>query len=133
MDGKTPKDMEFWTKGMVVEFDKFQINQELLSIDVNYNIEETSWNPSIVQRFIGAVNQVFLSKFPYKGKLSWDVKKVKGVPVVEASIRTNDYGVLAVQLPVEKIRSPKCPKSLPVKLIENFINQFEKKATKSNK
>ena len=58
------------------------------------------------------------------------MKKTEHGPALEPCIRTNDYGTLAVQLQVEKIRSPKCPKDLPQKLIENFIRQFDKKAKK---
>ena len=127
---KSEHDMKFWTKEMVVEYDKFRLNDDLHRIDTNYNFEETSWNPTIIQRFVMAVNIEFKENFPYQGKLSWEMKKEENKPVLEASVRTEDFGSLSVQLPVDKIRSPKCPKNLPSQLISNFIKNFDKKSKK---
>lgn len=130
MNEKTPDDMRFWSVDAVVEYDKFHMNEQLNKIGTNYNFEETSWNPTIVQRFIITVNKIFVSTFPYAGKMSWDMKKIDNKPVLEARISTTDYGVLTVEIPVDKIRSPKCPPNLPEKLIENFIKNFNKKVKK---
>lgn len=127
---KEPNDMKFWTKDMVTEYDKFTMNKKLHQVETNYNFHETSWNPTIVQRFAIAVNQEYRARFPYKGSLSWDMKEENGNYFLEATVRTEDYGSLTVPLPIDKLRSPKCPKSLPTQLITNFIKNFEKKSKK---
>jgi hypothetical protein len=125
---KTAKDVEFWTNEMIVEYDKFIMNEKLHWIDTNYTFEESSWNPTKIQAFIAAVNKIFIKTFPFKAKLSWDMKKnAEQIPVLEATIRTNEHGSLGVEMPIAKIRSPKCPKNLPEALIENFIKNFNKK------
>jgi len=130
MSGKTPDDMKFWPKDLVIEYDKFEINNQLNAINTNYNFEETSWNPTKIQAFIGAVNNTFLEKFPYDGKLSWTMKKSDNKPVLEVCIRTSEYGNMTVELPIDKLRSKKCPKNLPSQLIDNFIKNFKKKIPK---
>lgn len=130
MAEKTPEEMKFWTTDMVVEFDKFTMNNSLNKIETNYNFQDNSWTPTILQRFAMAVNQEFLAKFPVKGTLSWDMKKEETGPVLEVTIRTEDYGSLSVPLPIDKIKSPKCPKNLPAQLISNFIKNFKKKINK---
>ena len=122
--------MKFWNKDMVTEYDKFNMNNQLHKVETNYNFQETSWNPTIVQRFAMAVNQEYTARFPYKGSLSWDMKKEKDQYFLEATVRTEDYGSLSVNLPIDKLRSPKCPKNLPVQLITNFIKNFDKKSKK---
>lgn len=130
MKARDPEEMKHWPKEMVTEYDSMKNQVDLNNINTNYNVGETSWTPTLLQRFIGAVTLEYDAKFIFKGKIVFEMKIAENGPVLEIVIRTNDYGSMSTELPIEKIKSKACPKDFPYQLIKNFTERFKKKSIK---
>ena len=121
------KEMAFWPAELVQEYDQFKFNKELNNINKDFSLGEATWDPSLLDAFRNAVNGEFQRVFPFKAKISWDAIMIDGDPHLVLIVKTENWGSLSANLPVEKIKSKKCPKSLPQQLVNNFITRFEKK------
>lgn len=130
MKERTVEEMKNWPKEMIIDYDKMKTQIDLRNINTNYNFGETSWTKTMLERFIGAVEHEFNTTFTFKAKIIFEMNIAEAGPVLEIIIRTDDYGSMSIDLPVDKIKSKGCPKDFPQQLIKNFVIRFDKKTCK---